>query len=94
LGAIYLKFGAICLIIVAKIENRVFSSGVGGGGGWVPQDLQEVSSRCRAKNFRLPLVLLVDNPFAELAAEKIGDSPIKSDMKLGLHLHFGAQSQL
>ena len=29
-----------------------------------------------------------------LAAEKIGDSPIKSDMKLGLQLHFGAESQL
>ena len=28
-----------------------------------------------------------------LAAEKIGDSPIKSDMKLGPQTHLGAESQ-
>ena len=31
--------------------------------------------------------------FPNLAAEKIGDSPIKSDMKLGPQMHLGAESQ-
>jgi len=30
---------------------------------------------------------------SSLASEKIGDSPIKSDMKCGPHKHLGAESQ-
>jgi len=31
--------------------------------------------------------------FTVLAVDKIGESPIKSDMKLGPQTHFGAKSQ-
>jgi len=55
-GAIYLNFGAIYLNFCAKIENRVFSNGVW-GGGWVgPSGPPEVSSSVSKKFFRLPLV--------------------------------------
>jgi len=45
-GAIYLSFGAIYLRQKFKIE----SFRRGGEGGWVPQDLREVSSSVSGKN--------------------------------------------
>jgi len=50
----------------------------------------------RAHDFSLTNVFFVEFRFHNmsfLAAEKIGDSSIKSDMKLGPQTHFGAESQ-
>jgi len=57
LVTVYLNFGAIYLNFGAKIENRVFSKGV--GRGWVlsvsPRTSGRFRHRCREKIFRTPL---------------------------------------
>ena len=53
-GAIYLNFGAIYLNFGAKIENRVFSKGV--GGGWVGPPGPPGGLGIEEKIFRPPLV--------------------------------------